>query len=355
MKQRIGYGVNWFLTRKCNLRCSYCAIVRPNDVYPDTPFKEDVDIEKAKLFISRLKKHNPDAFHMFLGGEPTVYPHLKELIEHCNKEGVLYTIITNMTDYSYKRINQLLDEVGYINGLSFTIDTVLWQEDFDKNDDRYKKSISAYEKFMSFRLDNRIREFVAIVGVDSNNINYLHEISKELSDKGVWIDLILIETKLNKYYDFPTDIDYDMLIYNTPENIKILEEVYKKAEDGEYYVLAHQMIKHLLISNLPQHYNCIIDKYFDTITIDSDSKFRLCLRIRGTKTPNIDITEILDDDGNLTNKYNELLEYLKLDKKDYCYGCMWTCPMFGELIGKGIIKPEDMNHDNIELEYKKEA
>jgi len=352
---KIGYGVNWLPTRKCNLKCSYCAIVRRDHAYDENPFKQDLDIEKAKEFISRLKKHNPEAFHMFLGGEPTVYPHLKELVKHCNDEEVLYTVITNMTDYSYDKIKELVEELGFLNGLTFTIDPILWDDAWDKNDDRYKKSKSAYDKFMSLRMDKRIREFVALVCVDSNNINYLHKMTRELTKAGVWLDLITLETKLNKYYDFATEMDYDLLPKAKSEHIKIFQEVYEKAEKGEYLVLAHPMIKHLLIPSLPQHYNCTIEKYFDTITIDADAKFRLCLRIRGTETPKFDIMDILDENGDLNLEvFNQLKEALSFDKQNYCYGCMWTCPMFGELIAKGIIDPEMMNHSEITIEYQGE-
>jgi len=345
---KIGYGVNWFLTRKCNLRCSYCAVVNSQsfkEAYGHIdPFKKDIDIEEAKEFIRRLKKHNPEAFHMFLGGEPTVYKHLPELVDFCNKEGVLYTVITNMTDYSYNKIKEIIDNVGFLNGLSFTVDPVLWDDNYPKDDDRYKKSKAAYEKFITLRNDPRIREFVGIVGVDSQNIKYLHRMCRELTDAGVWIDLILMETKLNKYYDFPSALDYDLLVWDTEEHRKILMEVYEKAEKGEYTVLFHPVIKYKMIPNLPQKYICTIDKRLDTMTIDADGKLRLCLRIRGVNTQMFHMLDILDEDGNLTETFKDVLHAMQLDKKNLCYGCQWTCPMAGELIADGIMSPELMNH-----------
>jgi hypothetical protein len=256
-----------------------------------------------------------------------------------------------MTDYSYNKLKEILDSVGFLNGLSFTVDPVLWDPNFDRNDDRYRKSKEAFEKFITFRDDPRIREFVGIVGVDSHNIKYLHRMCKELTEAGVWIDLILMETKLNKYYDFPSEVDYDLLIWDTEENRRILNEVYEKAEKGEYTVLFHKVIKYRMIPNLPQHYKCTIDAMFDTITIDADCKFRLCLRIRGIKTQQFDILDILDEEGSIKQEtFKKLKEALAWDKKNLCYGCQWTCPMAGELITNGIIKPEDMNHKDIVLQ-----
>jgi len=354
---KIGYAINWLLTRKCNLRCSYCGIVNKaiyQQAYKDlSPFKQDVDLEKAKEFIRRLKLHNPDAFHLFLGGEPTVYKHLTELIKYCNEENVLYTIITNMTDYSYNRLRKLLEEVGFINGLSFTVDPILWDSNYNKNDDRYKKSKAAFEKFITFRNDSRIREFVGIVGVDSYNIKYLHKMCKELTEWGVWIDLILVETRLNPYYDFQSNVPYDYLVWDTEEHRRILMEVYEKAEKGEYTVLFHPVIKHRMIPNLPQKYICTIDQHLEVLTIDSDCKLRLCLRIRGLEISKFDMLELLSEDGSLSSKTNDILQAAKSDKQNFCYGCQWTCPMAGELIVKGVITPEAVNHANITIHPRK--
>jgi MoaA/NifB/PqqE/SkfB family radical SAM enzyme len=287
---------------------------------------------------------------MFLGGEPTVYKHLAKLVDFCNKEEVLYTVITNMTDYSYNKIRQIIDEVGYLNGLSFTVDPVLWDENYPKDDDRYRKSKEAYEKFITFRNDPRVREFVGIVGVDSQNIRYLHRMCEDLTKAGVWIDLILLETKLNKYYDFPSPLDYDLLVWDTEEHRRILMEAYEKAEKGEYTVLFHPVIKYKMVPNLPQKYICTIDKRMDTMTIDADGKLRLCLRIRGVKTQEFHMLDILDEDGNLTDKFQEALKAMQWDKKNFCYGCQWTCPMAGELIADGLMSPELMNHRGIEIQ-----
>jgi len=67
---------NWLLTRRCNLKCSYCAIAMD---YPKMPLeypemahysKYEMRTEIVLDYLERLKAHNPNMFHIFYGGEP---------------------------------------------------------------------------------------------------------------------------------------------------------------------------------------------------------------------------------------------------------------------------------------------
>lgn len=61
-------GANLFLTRRCNLRCSYCFV--------DKRCAEDLSAETAERcvnFLVQCAKRSPDSFHIgYIGGEPLV-------------------------------------------------------------------------------------------------------------------------------------------------------------------------------------------------------------------------------------------------------------------------------------------
>lgn len=345
MVKKIGHINNWFLTRKCNLNCSYCDIVKKSDVYNNNAFENEVDIEKAKEYILRIKKHNKNSFHIFYGGEPTMYKHFEELLDFCNKNKILYTITTNMTKNSFTKIKKILENIGYLNGLSFSIDPVLWDKNADKNDDRYKKSEHAYNNFLKLKNSKyNIKEFVALVCADNNNIKYLEDICKDLNSKNVWVNIVFIERKRNKYYDFCANLPENLIVQKNDENIKIIKDIYNKCKRKEIYLIGHQILPEYVIPNLPENYKCCLEDDLTTITIDSDTKFRLCARIKGFNLEKIDILDIIDKDGNLTYKYFELMEYVKKDKNDLCVGCFWNCPMFSDFINKGLISDTEINH-----------
>jgi len=94
---------NWLLTRKCNLKCGYCAIVRDYEnmpcMYPNVSYyiKNEMSTNVVLSVLDRLKQHNPNMFHIFYGGEPLLRRDLPTIINYCNDNDIEYTIISNNT------------------------------------------------------------------------------------------------------------------------------------------------------------------------------------------------------------------------------------------------------------------
>jgi molybdenum cofactor biosynthesis enzyme MoaA len=68
------------LTDACNFKCPYCNGVR-DDVKGTLPLKRAIEI--LDLWIVQSLKNV-----RFSGGEPTLYPFLRELVGHCKSNGV---------------------------------------------------------------------------------------------------------------------------------------------------------------------------------------------------------------------------------------------------------------------------
>lgn len=82
------------ITRRCNLRCKKCChwkLVNPGDLIP----------EKLKIIIDKFAKHGCSIIN-FVGGEPTLYKGLPEIIEYATKKDIKCGITTN---------GQIIDEV----------------------------------------------------------------------------------------------------------------------------------------------------------------------------------------------------------------------------------------------------
>lgn len=71
--------INWDLTRRCNYRCSYCFIYgRGKTPPPQLPFSTLAQLKAAVDNIASLNR--PWYNVTFSGGEPTIHPHLIDLI-----------------------------------------------------------------------------------------------------------------------------------------------------------------------------------------------------------------------------------------------------------------------------------
>jgi hypothetical protein len=126
---------NILLTRRCNLSCSYCNLVRN---YPGIP-KEYTDMRQYTAdeltgeewidIFKRLVKNNKDVFFVIYGGEPFVYEDLWKIIKYCNENNVYYTVISNNTDYVQDKIKAVYEKCGQYRGFTSSVDPVVDEDD----------------------------------------------------------------------------------------------------------------------------------------------------------------------------------------------------------------------------------
>jgi sulfatase maturation enzyme AslB (radical SAM superfamily) len=83
-----------WLGQTCNIRCHFCYFLdRINSTeHPEHPF---MSIEKAKEICSTLVDVYGNNAIDIQGGEPTLYRHINELVDHCRTIGLMPTLITN--------------------------------------------------------------------------------------------------------------------------------------------------------------------------------------------------------------------------------------------------------------------
>lgn len=101
-------GVIW-LGQTCNLRCYFCyfsdRIASAN--HPEHPF---MPLEKAKSICRTLVDVYGNNSVDIQGGEPTIYPHIHELLTYCNQIGLKPTLITNAIALAQRDVCRRLKE-----------------------------------------------------------------------------------------------------------------------------------------------------------------------------------------------------------------------------------------------------
>ena len=103
-------AVIW-LGQTCNLSCYFCYFASriADRTHPEHPF---FTLEKAKamckIFVEEYGCNSID----IQGGEPTIYPHIFELIEYCVSIGLKPTLITNLIALSKFEYAKKFKEAG---------------------------------------------------------------------------------------------------------------------------------------------------------------------------------------------------------------------------------------------------
>lgn len=320
---------NWLLTRRCNLRCDYCRLVRDYagkpEEYPDMSYfyKNEISPDEVISLLQRLSKHNKNMFHIFYGGEPTLYNGLIEVIDFCNKNNIYYTIITNSTEVARRKIIELVSKVGTLRGLTASVDPVLIKEFED--DDIHKKSHEGFRHLIDYK--DIVEDLVAEITCTSKNFEYLLPLVCKLSLNGIWSSITMIELTVSKYYDFSNCTDKSLRVTKT-----MAYDTLMLLKSGSYKIHMKEKLLPVLYKYLPQLYDCKIGKIpFHNLTIDADGSPRLCLRIRGIKAPSKKMTDYISKEGNFSESFlsNMVEDYQKL-----CRRCIWTCPMMSEIVLK---------------------
>jgi len=331
--------VSWLLTRRCNLKCSYCAIVRDYDnkpkEYPDMKhyLKNEMSTDFVIKVLKKLKKHNPDHFNIFYGGEPTLRKDLPDIINFCNENDINYTIITNNSEEVQPMMKRLFEKTEYIAGLTSSVDPLVIRDDNDS--DRVNKCVERFHKLIEYR--GIVKDLVAEITVDNRNVPYLYNLVDTLSNMGINSDITFIDIAKNPYYDFSNVTDEELLVPRTKE----IEEQIQKIIDNKLDVHMDKVLLPKILDTLPSNLDCGIEKNVHNMSIDADGTVRLCLRIRGVETPKLKADKCFTDSGYLTLLYKS---YIKKDKEKYCQGCNWTCMCMSELIDSDEGSSDDLVH-----------
>jgi len=321
---------NVLLTRRCNLNCSYCAITKNQGripAYPKMDWYKDNELisEKWIQIIKRLRLNNKDMFFIFYGGEPLLYSELSDILKYCNENNVNYTVISNNTDGVQKRIEEVISKIGKFKGFTSSVDPIEnWKEHKNKElSDIEKKSMCGILRLSDMKRKGIADDVVAEITATSQNIKYLYNTIKILTDNGIWSSITAIDDKKNDLYDFSTIEDQSLMLQPTKE----VRDIFTKIQEDKSLLVHMPELLDELFKVLPSNMKCKIYENVHNICLDSDGSFRLCLRIRGISTPCISVKGGIFSDGRPSGSLLDALEY---DYNNFCLGCNWTCMLISQ-------------------------
>jgi len=147
-------GVIW-LGQTCNLNCYFCYFAAriADKNHPEHPF---FSLDKAKEICNIFKNEYELNSIDIQGGEPTIYPHIFELLDYCNAIGLKPTLITNaivLHKYEYaKKFKEhgIYDFLISLQGIGDVYDKVVGLKG------GFKKQLMALENLQKLDIPIRI-------------------------------------------------------------------------------------------------------------------------------------------------------------------------------------------------------
>jgi len=337
--------VNWILTRKCNLDCDYCAIVKdyknmPRQ-YPQMKhyIQEEMSTEVVINALKAFKQQNPNMFHIFYGGEPLLRQDLPDIINFCNENEIYYTIISNNTPEIQSLMARLFNETDYVEGFTSSVDPIFNHPGY-AGEDRIRKSVEGMKRLKEIQARGDVKDVVAEITVMNENQNFLYDLVSELSEDEIYSDITFVDIAKNPYYDFSNVTDPGQLVKPSFELAEMLSRM--KLDNDLFIHMKDELIPEMF-NTLPSNFDCDLDLGVHNVTVDADGTMRLCLRIRGTLTPHIHVSELFEKE-NPEAVTRDFFELMCMDKRRYCKLCNHSCLMMSKHIDREGYGEDDLVH-----------
>ncbi len=294
------------LTRKCNMKCMYCNIQNTD--------REELSLEEWKKAINIIQELGAKEI-VILGGEPTLYPNIIELVDYIsNKLNMTCNLTTNAFD-NFEIAAQLLN-IG-LNSLGVSVDNM-----------ELKQSISPLKaknglRLIDYLISNCDKPNITNYAVlNKNNVKSILDLITYMDEKGVSTYILPFHwgnegtfdhRKNNEKFAFVSDEDLIQYNKTIDKIIELKENGYKIKNSIEFLQTSKNHIKYL-------NWKC---SGLSELRIDSDGKLVCCCDKIGNV--NNEFT-IFDLENNLENFYIKREEDAK-----QCNGCLWPSSFEAEL------------------------
>lgn len=126
--------IDWYIGKRCNFSCSYCADFIHDNYSAHVPFS------KMKVFVDKiLQKYGKNIHWSLTGGEPTLNPEFIELLIYLQDKKHHISVCTNGS----RDIDYLLNMFNYIDNLTVS----LHFEHISSNLEKFKEKILKLENW----------------------------------------------------------------------------------------------------------------------------------------------------------------------------------------------------------------
>jgi len=252
------------LTRKCNLCCTNCGMLRDN--------RMEMSTDKWLLGLDNLKSLGCNFIALY-GGEPFLSNSLEQILIHSKKLNMLNTVITNLT---YKNELFRLIEEGVLNSITLSIDTL----QNDKMDIRAKNSVDIFDKLSIYLKEGKLRDVGICATVGRHNFKELPALIELYTERGFWslFDILHYDRGQGESKCANKELLKNKIFReeDMEEVRKVFAIILKMKQSGNF--LIHPSAR---VINMWQKQNYVVDyqwvctePYF--VTVDCDGSMMMC-------------------------------------------------------------------------------
>jgi len=298
-----------YLTRKCNLACQYCKIIK-------TVLPEELTTEQWTEAFDILESLGI-RFVNIAGGEPTILKGLGNMVKHLNDEtSMRYSIVSNSI-FNDRKLDELVD--AGLKTFVASVDVI----EGEGNDLGSIRKSSAGLKMLKKLQDRNVPELCGNIVITGQNIDKVMPVVRYLNDNGFWTSICpIVWGKGDKWEEIEkADESYKLTAAHKGKLEEIADELLQMKKNGGLILSTDSYIKNMATFGIGCDWKCYEEKtspYPPRLFIDADGSIMSCINFRGDTASKYSIFDFKDP-----------LVYEKFitewwDDVAHCAGCYWS-------------------------------
>ena len=298
-----------YLTRKCNLACQYCKIIK-------TVLPEELTtaqwIEAFDILDSLGIR-----FVNIAGGEPTILKGLGEMIRHLNDNtGMRYSLVSNSV-FNRRKLDELVDA-----GLKTFVASIDVLEHDGRDLGNLRKS-SAGLKMLEALQQRGVPELCGNIVINGRNIGNIMSVVRYLNDHGFWTSICPIVWGKGDQWDEVEKADESYRLTESHRDMleEIADELLEMKQQGARILATEGYIRNMTTWGIHCDWKCYRERkspYPPRLFIDADGSIMRCINFRGRTVAKYSIFDFRDP--AVYDRY--ISEWW--DDVSGCEGCYWS-------------------------------
>ena len=297
-----------YLTRKCNLACQYCKVIK-------TTLPEELTTEQW-LEAFDIMESLGIRFINIAGGEPTILKGLGDMVTHLNNSSMRYSVVSNSV-FNERKLDELVN--AGLRTFVASIDVIE-----DENDDlgSIRKS-GAGLKMLKKLKERGVPELCGNIVITGQNIDQVMPVVHHLNDNGFWVSVCpIVWGKGDNWGEIEIADQSTKLNMAHKEKLeKIAEELLEMKKNGALILSTEKYIRGMATYGTSGSWKCYQEKqspYPPRLFVDADGSIMSCINYRGETAKRYSIFDFRDP-----AVYEEFIHQWWKDVSD-CAGCYWS-------------------------------